>query len=151
MHQDHFKQPSPVVAILPRTQDYIKLCSDLFLPDLVVDDKYTLHPPSLPIMEDNEFLTTEAGMNVVHQKMQGSEKEHLLSSRVIIDNILLHSTSLSLCLLLLECYMRVYFKYRDSFRRSKCGFLAERFEFVGRNIMPTSNTNASTVTLLHII
>ena len=39
--------------------------------------------------------------------------------------------------------MRVYFKYRESFKLAKCDFLSERFEFVGRDIMPTGNTTAA--------
>ena len=75
--------------------------------------------------------------------MQGSPKEHASGSKVIIDDCLLFSTSLGLALLILECYMRVYLKYRESFKQSKCDFLSERFEFVGRDITPIGNTTAS--------
>ena len=75
--------------------------------------------------------------------MLTTDDEHVTGSRVIIDDVLIHSTAISLLLLLLECYMRVYFKYRESFKLAKCDFLSERFEFVGRDIMPTGNTTAA--------
>ena len=75
--------------------------------------------------------------------MKGSTNEHVSGSKVIIDDRLLYFTSLGLALLLLECYMRVYLKYRESFRQSKCDFLSERFEFVGRDITLIDNSTAS--------
>ena len=89
------------------------------------------------------MLPTEETMNVVRQKIRTSADEHVSRSSVIIDDVLLYSTSLSLCLILLDCYMRVYFKYREYFKLGKYDFLSERFEFVGRNIMPMGNTAAA--------
>ena len=94
-------------------------------------------------MKDTAIISLEVTTNVVRQKIKGSLNEHVSGSRVIIDDVLLHSTSLGLVLLLLECYMRVYLKYRESFKQSKCDFLSERFELVGRNITPIENTTAS--------
>ena len=99
----------------------------MVLPDLVVDKEFTLHPPESPIMKDTAVIPLGATTNVVRQQMRGSIKEHVSGSKVIIDDCLLYSTSLSLALLLLEYYMRVYLKYRESFKRSKCDFLSERF------------------------
>ena len=55
-------------------------------------------------------------MKAVRQKMRTSADEHVSESRVIIDDVLLHSTSLSLRFLLFVCYTRVYFKNRESFK-----------------------------------
>lgn len=62
---------------------------------------------------------------------------------MIIDVVLIHSTSLSLCPLLLECYIQINFKYRQSFKRGKCDFLSEHFEFVDCDIIPTGNITAA--------
>ena len=70
------------------------------------------------------------------------DNEHVTGSKVIIDDILLHSSSLRLLLLLYECYLCVYSKYRQSFRFFKCKFLSERFEFVSHGITPVGNTTA---------
>ena len=75
--------------------------------------------------------------------MRGSTNEHISGSKVITDDCLLYSTSLGLAPFLLECYMRVYLKYRESFKQSKCDFLLEIFELVGRDITLIGNTTAS--------
>ena len=95
------KQPPPIVAALPRTNDYELSCSGMFLPDLIVDKEFTLNPPGSPIMQDTAVIPLEATTNVVRQQMQGSTKEHVSGSKVIIDDCLLYSTSLGLALLLL--------------------------------------------------
>ena len=141
-HQATSQQPDPIVALLPRTDDYSLSCSDILLSNLIIDKDFTLAPPPPPIAHAITVLHLEATMNVIHQKMCTSADEHVSGSRVIIDDVLLHSTSLSLCLLLIECYMRVYFKYHESLKLGKYDFLLERFEFVGRDIMPTGNTTA---------
>ena len=82
-------------------------------------------------------------MNVICQKICTSTNEHVSGSCVIIDDVLLYSTSLCLCLLLLECYMRVIFKYCELFRPGEYDFQLDRFEFVGHNIMTTGNTTAA--------
>ena len=82
------------------------------------------------------MLPTEATLNAVRRKVYVSR------SRVIIEDVIIHSASLSLWLLLLEWYMRIYFKYRESFNSVKCDFLSDRFEFVGCDIMPTDNITA---------
>lgn len=72
--------------------------------------------------------------------MRANNKKYVNGSKVIIDDLLLHFSSLSLLLLLFECYLLTYFKYMQSFRFPKCKFLSERFEFVGHDIMPHGNT-----------
>ena len=115
----------------------------MLLPNLIIDEDFTLAPPPSPITQDITVMPTEVTMNVIRQKLRTSADEHVSGSRVIIDDVLLHSTSLSLCLLFLECYTRVYFKYCESFKLVKYDFLSERFEFVGCDIMPTGNTTAA--------
>ena len=143
LYQATSQQPDPLIALLPRTDDYSLSCSDMLLPNLIIDEDFTLAPPLSPITQDITVLPTESTMNVVRQKMRTSTDEHVSGSLVVIDDVLLHSTSLILCLILLEYYMRVYFKYRESFKLGKCDFLSERFEFIGRNIMPTGNTTTT--------
>ena len=70
-------------------------------------------------MKDTSILPLEAMTIMVQQQMKGLEKEHVSGSKVIIDDCLLYSLLLGLALLLLECYMRVYLKYRESFKQSK--------------------------------
>ena len=74
--------------------------------------------------------------------MKDSSLYHLTRSRVIIDDIMLRSTSVSLLLLLLECYLRIYLKYRTMLNLKKCNFLKKRFEFVGHDILSMGNTTA---------
>ena len=126
LYKSQSKQPPPIVAALPRTKDYELSCAGMFLPDLAIDKEFTLNPPESPIMRDTTVRPVEGITNVVRQKMQGSLKEHVSGSKVIIDDCLLYSTSLTLALLLLECYMRVYLKYRESFKQSKCDFFIRK-------------------------
>lgn len=118
-------------------------CIDFLLPDLEIDDEFTLDPLSFPIMDDIDVLLTEATLNVVRQKIHYSANDHVSGFQVIIGNVFIYSTSLSLCIFLLECYMRIYFKYKESFKRGKYDFLSECFEFLGRDNMPTGNTTAA--------
>lgn len=78
-----------------------------FPPDIVVDDNYILIPSSSHIIYDTTVFPINLVMNVVQQKMKGSAHEHMSGCRVIIDDILLYSTSLSVCLILLEWHIRV--------------------------------------------
>eukprot|EP00978_Attheya_sp_CCMP212_P015876 scaffold41044_cov68-Attheya_sp.AAC.1 len=55
-------------------------------------------------------------------------------SRVIIDDILLWSTSEDACILMFECVCKVFQKYRVSFHLSKCDFLKSSIEYVGHNM-----------------
>lgn len=41
--------------------------SGMFLPDLVIDEGFTLNPQESPIMKDTVALQLEATMNIVHQ------------------------------------------------------------------------------------
>lgn len=61
---------------------------------------------------------------------------------MIIDDLFLRSTSLSLLLLLLECYFCIYFKFCTTLNLYKCDFLQDKFEFVGHDILSTGNTTA---------
>jgi hypothetical protein len=45
-------------------------------------------------------------------------------------------------MLLWECYLRIYLKYRTTLNLKKCNFLRKRFEFVGHDILPEGNTTA---------
>jgi len=114
----------------------------MLLPNLIIDEDFTLAPPPSPITQYIMVLPTEATMNVVRQETRTSTDENVSGSRGIIDDVLLHSTLLSLCLLLRECYMWIYFKYRESFKLGNCDFLLEHFEFFGHDIVPTGNTTA---------
>ena len=95
------------------------------------------------MIQDTAVLPLEVTTNVVRHKMTGSPNKHASGSKVIIDSCLLHSTSLGLALLILECYTRIYLKYTESFKQNKCDFLSEIFEFIGRDITPIGNTTNS--------
>ena len=75
--------------------------------------------------------------------MSKSEDVHVTGSAVIVDDLLLWSTSKSLLYLLFECYCRGYLKYRTTLKLKKCDFLKKRFEFVGHDILQNGNTTAS--------
>ena len=74
--------------------------------------------------------------------MKDSDKVFISGSSVIIDDLLLHSTSLPLLMQLLECYFRIYLKYRVTLKLAKCDFLKKRFEFVGHDVLASGNTTA---------
>ena len=63
-------------------------------------------------------------------------------SKTIIDDILVWSGILPLAILLCECVMKVFQKYRVSFRLDKCDFLKDRVEYVGHDICSTGNAPA---------
>ena len=137
------QQPDHFVSKLPRTNDYEKSCTSMTLPYLQLDPQYASSFRSSPITTNTTIIEKSPTTPVIRQRMRNSKQFHVTGSRVIIDDILLHSTSLSLLTLLFECYLRVYLKYRQSFRFKKCDFLSERFEFVGHDIMPCGNTTAA--------
>ena len=66
---DRSQQPPSIVAALSRTQNYELSCSEMYLPDLLVDEEFTLHLPESPIMQDTAVIPLEATMNVVRQRM----------------------------------------------------------------------------------
>jgi len=144
LNSDMSKQPESVITTLPLTDDYNRSCSLMMLPKLAVDPEYTTKPDAR-VMEDKtvHMVPTEGGNTTVRQQMQNSERTHTTGSSVIIDDLLLRSTSKSLLLLLLECFCRVYLKYRVTLKISKCDFLKEKFEFVGHDVLPKGNTTAS--------
>lgn len=74
-------------------------------PNLEIDDKFTLAPPSSPIMDDIVLLPTNVTLNAVRQKY------------IFFQWLRFWVSGDNLCLHLLECYMRIYFKYRASFKR----------------------------------
>ena len=57
----------------------------MYLPDLVVDEEFTLDPPESPIMKDTAVIPLEATTNVVRQKMRESIKEHVSGSKVSLS------------------------------------------------------------------
>ena len=126
---------------LPRIDDYIESSNKMVLPRLLVDKEYTIKQYTSPITDGTEMdnLCTDT---VMRQRMRKNSKGYVTSSKEIIDDLLLHSSSLSLLLLLFECYLRIDFKYRQSFRFPKCKFLLECFEFIGNDIIPLGNSTA---------
>ena len=143
LDKDHSLQPDYIVSTLPRTNDFVKSCTGDFLPhlDTGIDSKDSRKGSPLFRSEPN-VTDSEDGSLTVRQKMHGSDSHHLTGSRVIIDDIMLRSTSISLLLLLLECFLRIYLKYRTTLNLKKCNFLKKRFEFVGHDILSMGNTTA---------
>ena len=143
LHPDRSNQPDFIVSTLPCTDDYTKSCSATHLPNLELDKRYSTVHSNDPIFEANTNVTPITGGNLtVRQKMRNLDRVHVTGSVVIIDDLKIRSTSLSLGLLLLECYFRIYLKYRVTLKLSKCNFLFDRFEFVGHDILSTGNTTA---------
>ena len=68
LHKDLYKQPDHIIALLSHSHDYEDLCSSMHLPDLVIGEKFTLHPPPFPIMEDTLVILIDSKMNVTRQK-----------------------------------------------------------------------------------
>ena len=64
------------------------------------------------------------------------------NSKTIIDDILVWSGNLSLAIILCECVMKIFRKYRVSFRLDKCDFLKDRVEYVGHDICSNGNAPA---------
>jgi len=145
LNKESSKQPDFIVSNLPKTDDFELSCSQLFLPNLQIDDEFTTNASQQsPLFQDNvEVIETDRGETTVRQKMKNSEHVHISGSAVIIDDLLLRSTSLTLLLLLVECFFRVYLKYRTTLKLPKCDFLQTKFEFVGHDILPHGNTTAS--------
>ena len=143
LHQAESKQPDWTTPVSPCTDDYDASKEKLLFPNLELDAEYTLG-------EDHDVLTDkgeeireiDGGMSIVRSKMKGSNQIHVSGSRTIIDDIILWSTSRLLLLILFECVCRIFFKHRTSFNFKKCEFFAERFEFVGHDILPQGNTTA---------
>ena len=69
LHQSKSKQPDLFVALLPQTDYYTQSCADLLLPNLEIDDEFTLAPPSSLIMDNLVVLPTEETLNVVQRKV----------------------------------------------------------------------------------
>ena len=63
-------------------------------------------------------------------------------SRVIIDNILLWSTSVDVILKYFACVCEVFTKYRVIFQLKKCEFLKDRIEYVVHDITRNGNCPA---------
>ena len=142
LHQKMSLKPDHMVSLLPRTNSYDLSCSNLELPILKKDKEFAIIGQYSPIMDDIKVIKKQLTETVMRQYMAVGSKSHVTGSKVIIDDVILHSTSISLLLLLYECYLRVYIKYRQSFRFDKCRFLSERFEFVGHDITHLGNTTA---------
>ena len=143
LKQSSSKQPDFIVPNFKRTDDYNESCNSLRLPNLELDETYTPDSSESPLFDSKpRVIEADGGNLTVRQKMKNSENVHITGSRVIIDDLLLRSTSLSLLLLLLECYLRIYFKFRTTLKLAKCDFLQNKFEFVGHDILAEGNTTA---------
>jgi hypothetical protein len=78
---------------------------------------------------------------VLFRSRYPSDSSHL-GSRIIIDDILLWSTTIHSLLHLFECVCDVFMKYRVTFQLKKCEFLTNRIEYVGHDITPNGNCPA---------
>ena len=103
LHQVVSSQPDNIVSKLPRTNNYEVSCSTLELPILKEDREFDIIGKCSPIIDDINVIEKQCTETIVHQYMQVGNKSHVTGSKVIIDDVLLHSTSVSLLLLLYEC------------------------------------------------
>ena len=139
----HTGQPAGICRKLPLTDDYEDSCVTASMPNLEVDEEFTLQSDAAPFLTDSvKTVPIGGGDVVVRHIMAKSNRHHVTGSRTIIDDIVGWSTSKALVLLLFECMCRVSTKYRASFKLSKCEFFYDRFEYVGHDLMPGGNTTA---------
>ena len=118
LDQSKSHQPDHLISKLPRTDSYEDSCNKLMLPNLEIDEMYVPNSNNSPLFSSDIREIEADGENLtVRQKMRKGSEVHITGSRVIIDDLMLRSTSLALLLLLLECYLRVYyFKYRTTLK-----------------------------------
>ena len=143
LHKKESKQPDWVTPVSPCTDDYEESKEKLLFPNLGIDKEYMLEDEHDIITDKGEEIREiDGGMPVVKSKMNKGTEIHVTGSRTIIDDIILWSTSRLLLLVLFECVCRIFLKHRTSFNFKKCEFFAERFEYVGHDILPHGNTTA---------
>ena len=63
-------------------------------------------------------------------------------SRIVIDDILLYSTNIHPLIRDFSCVARVFFRYRLSFKLSKCKFFNPRVEYLGYDLTSRGNCPA---------
>ena len=101
---------SPVVPLFPRSSQEAIFCTGNILPDFAIDDEYVLKYGT----QEQELAVAEtytAGI-VVRQYTKGERHLVNTSSRTIIDDIFLWSTTMSTVLSVYERVCRVCVKYR---------------------------------------
>ena len=115
----------------------------VIFPEIAIDEECTLpQEEDVLFSKGEEEIELDGGMPVIKSKMKNDNRMHISGSRTIIDDIILWSTARLLVLILFECVCRVFLKHRVSFNFKKCEFFAERFEYVGHDILPQGNTTA---------
>ena len=143
LKQDVSQQPSWVIPISNETNDYDDSCTKALFVNLEVDKEYTL-VDSDPVIADDKVDTIliEGGGPIVRSKMANNDRVHRTGSRTIIDDIILWPTARFLLLILYACVCRIFMKHRASYNKDKCEFVAQRFEYVGHDILKEGNTKA---------
>ena len=128
-----------VTPCLPTSADEKEFKQELFLPQFKRDANFVLDSDANTAPPPVETYTAAT---VVSQQTE-SNVSIVSGSKTIIDDILIWSNSISVILLLFECVLQVLVKYRVSLKISKCHLFGDRFEYVGRDILQTGNTTAS--------
>ena len=105
----HTSQPASICRNLPLTDNYEESCVTASMPNLEVDEEFTLESDVAPFLTDSvKTIPIGGGDVVVRQKMAKSDRHHVTSSSTIIDDIVGWSTSKALVLLLFECMCRAF-------------------------------------------
>ena len=102
--QSTSSQLDHIMLKLPCIDNYEDSCDKIMLPSLLIDNEYTLEQEGSPITHGIKEIDKMCTDMVVRKKMRSRAKEYVTSPKVIIDDLLLHSSSLSLLMLLFECY-----------------------------------------------
>ena len=100
-----------------------------------VDEKLTF--AAMPMGALNAAPVFAAMMEVLQQQWKDIARKKGLKasdSKVIIDDVILHGTTINGLLEFFKCVLTVLQQHRATVKLKKCKFLTQREEFVGRDI-----------------
>ena len=99
----------------------------------------------MPMGALNAAPVFAATMEVLQRQWQKLENQwgiHGTDSKVIIDDVILHSVDVENLLTYFKCVLTVLEQHQATVKLKKYRFLTQREEFVGRDILPVGNAPA---------